>query len=259
MRRRPREATPRRSDPSRPRPPSRGPAPQGRAPGSDGGEAPPPLSDERLTEQGLGLGGDPGDRVLVIACGALAREILAIRRLNGWDRLALTCLPAILHNRPERIVPALRDRVAEARARGWQNIVIGYGDCGTGGGIDRFCAEEGLQRIDGPHCYSFLDGNAAFSARAEDEIGAFYLTDFLARQFDTLIWAGMGLDRHPELRDMMFGHYDRLVYIAQTEDAALAARARAAAERLGLRFETRRRGYGDLVPFLAEAAGARSR
>ncbi|HUF57558.1 MAG TPA: DUF1638 domain-containing protein [Thermohalobaculum sp.] len=212
-------------------------------------------SDRRLTEEGTGLGDNPGRRVLVIACGALAREILAIRRLNGWDRLELTCLPAILHNRPERIVPALRARVAEARARGWRQIVVGYADCGTGGGIDRFCAEEGLSRIDGPHCYSFFDGNAAFAAQAEDEITAFYLTDFLARQFDTLVWQGMGLDRHPELRDMMFGNYDRLVYIAQTEDPALENRARAAAERLGLRFEMRRRGYGDLVPFLAGAVG----
>lgn len=209
----------------------------------------------RLTEEGLRLGENPDSRVLVIACGALAREILAIRRLNGWDRLELTCLPAILHNRPERIVPALRARVAEARARGWRNIVIGYADCGTGGGIDRFCAEEGLGRIDGPHCYSFFDGNAAFAARAEDEITAFYLTDFLARQFDTLIWQGLGLDRHPELRDMMFGHYDRVIYIAQTEDPGLEGRARAAAERLGLGFEMRRSGYGDLAGFLARAAG----
>lgn len=213
-------------------------------------------ADRRLTEEGIGLRGDPEGRVLVIACGALAREILALRRLNGWDRLELTCLPAILHNRPERIVPALRQRVAEARARGWRQIVVGYADCGTGGGIDRFCAEQGLARIDGPHCYSFFDGNAAFAARADDEIGAFYLTDFLARQFDTLVWQGMGLDRHPELRDMMFGNYDRLVYIAQTEDAGLERKARAAAERLGLAFEVRRRGYGDLAPFLAAAAGA---
>ena len=212
------------------------------------------LSDRRLAEEGLGLSGAPAARVLVIACGALAREILVLKRLNGWDGLALTCLPAILHNRPERIVPALRARIAAARAEGYDRIAIGYGDCGTGGGIDRLCAEEGLERVEGPHCYSFFDGNAVFAARAEEEIGAFYLTDFLARQFDALVWKGMGLDRRPELKETLFAHYDRLVYIAQTEDEALQLKARAAAERLGLAFEMRRAGYGELETFLARAA-----
>ena len=211
------------------------------------------LSDRGLAEEGLGHCGGPSARVLVIACGALAREILTLKRLNGWDGLALTCLPAVLHNRPERIVPSLRERIAAARAEGYERIVIGYGDCGTGGGIDRLCAEEGVERIDGPHCYSFFDGNAAFAARAEEEIGAFYLTDFLARQFETLVWKGMGMDRRPELRDMLFGHYDRLVYIAQTDDPALERKARAAAERLGLNLEMRRSGYGELERFLARA------
>ncbi len=123
--------------------------------------------------------------------------------------------------------------------------------------LDRVCAEEGVERIEGPHCYSFFDGNEAFAGRAEaGEITAFYLTDFLARQFDTLVWKGMGLDRHPELKPMIFGNYETLVYLAQTDDPALEAKARAAADKLGLRFEKRRTGYGDLAPFLARAAAA---
>lgn len=210
------------------------------------------VEDTALAEQGLAVPDAADGAVLVIACGALAREILALQRLNRWDRLTLTCLPAVLHNRPDRIVPALRDKVAEARAKGYGRIFVAYADCGTGGGIDRFCAEEGVERIAGPHCYSFFDGNAVFAAR--DEVTAFYLTDFLARQFDTLIWKGLGMDRHPELRDMMFGNYDRLVFLAQTDDPALEAKARAAARRLGLAFEMRRTGYGDLADFVARAA-----
>lgn len=217
------------------------------------------LDDDTLTETGLAAPREGGEgRVLVIACGALAREILAIGRLNGWEHLDLACLPAKLHNEPWKISEAVRAKVREARAQGYATILIGYGDCGTGGLLDRVCTEEGVARIDGPHCYSFFDGNEAFAARAEaGEITAFYLTDFLARQFDTLIWKGMGLDRHPELMPTIFGNYEKLVYLAQTDDPALEAKARAAAERLGLAFEKRRTGYGELATFLARAAGAR--
>ncbi len=220
------------------------------------------LDYDRLTETGLAAPGTGPratveGRVLVVACGALAREILALVRLNGWQHIDLTCLPAKLHNEPRKIPEAVRARVREARARGYRHILIGYGDCGTGGLLDRVCAEEGVERIDGPHCYSFFDGNAAFAARAEaGEITAFYLTDFLARQFDTLIWKGMGLDRHPELLPMLFGNYETVVYLAQTDDPALEAKAREAAERLGLGFEKRRTGYGELAGFMAKAAGA---
>ena len=214
---------------------------------------------DRLTEDGLaaprprGAGG----RVLVVACGALAREILALTRLNGWDHVDLACLPAKLHNAPDKIPEAVRAKVREARRRGYGTILIGYADCGTGGLLDRVCAEEGVERIAGPHCYSFFDGNAAFTARAEaGEVTAFYLTDFLARQFDTLIWKGLGLDRHPELLPLMFGNYEKVVYLAQTDDPALEEKARAAADRLGLGFEKRRTGYGDLAGFVAKAADA---
>ncbi len=213
-------------------------------------------SDETLTERVLGgpEGVVPG-RVLLIACGALAREILAVTRENGWDHLDLTCLPAKLHNEPEKIADAVRSKVREARAEGYSKVFVVYADCGTGGLLDRVCEEEEVERIAGPHCYSFFDGNEAFAEREEaGEITAFYLTDFLARQFDTLIWKGFGLDRHPDILPMMFGNYEKVIYLAQTDDPALEAKARAAADRLGLAFEIRRAGYGDLTGFLATAA-----
>ena len=210
-------------------------------------------SDDCLTAEGLEAVQPRPGRILLIACGALAREILAVRDANGWDQLELACLPAKLHNRPEQIAEAVRARLHRARSDGYRSIFVVYADCGTGGLLDRVCAEEGVERIPGPHCYSFFEGNAAFSAHAE-EITAFYLTDFLVRQFDTLIWKGMGLDRYPEIRDMMFGNYETVVYLSQTDDPGLLARAREAADRLGLAFQHRPTGYGDLSGFLAGVA-----
>ena len=215
------------------------------------------LDDETLTEAGLDAAAGQG-RILLIACGALAREILAVRDANGWTHLDLACLPAKLHNVPQHIPDRVRARIRRARDEGYGQVFVVYADCGTGGLLDRVCAEEGVERIPGPHCYSFFDGNEGFTARAEaGEVTAFYLTDFLARQFETLVWKGMGLDRHPELLPMIFGNYEKLVYLAQTDDPALEAKARAAAERLGLAYERRPTGYGDLVPFLAQAAAGR--
>lgn len=220
----------------------------GRVPGQ-------PPDDETLLERGLEPpGGAAPGRLLLIACGALAREVLALIRLNRWRHVELACLPALLHNRPGRIADAVRARIHAARAQGFARIAVLYADCGTGGALDRVCAEEGVERIPGPHCYAFFDGVEAFASRAEAEIGAFYLTDFLARQFDALVWRGLGLDRHPELRDAYFDHYDRLVYLAQTDDPQLTAAARAAAGRLGLAFERRFTGYGDLARTLARWA-----
>jgi hypothetical protein len=215
------------------------------------------LDDDSLTETGLASASmaDVSGRVLLLACGALAREILALTRLNGWSHLDLTCLPAKLHNQPQKIPEAVRAKIRDARARGYATVFVVYADCGTGGLLDKVCAEEGVERIEGPHCYSFFDGNEAFTERAQaGEITSFYLTDFLARQFDTLIWKGMGFDRHPELLPMMFGNYEKIVYLAQTDDPALEAKAREGAKRLGLGFEMRKTGYGDLAGFLASAA-----
>ena len=197
--------------------------------------------DTTLTDAGLAARGK--GRVLIIACGALAREILALRDANGWTHLDLTCLPAIYHNYPEKIVDAVRDSVDAHRAD-YEDVFIAYGDCGTGGLLEAACAEMGVNMIAGPHCYSFFEGNDAFAAR--DEITAFYLTDFLVRQFDAFVWKPLGLDRHPDLRDMYFGHYETLVYQAQTDDPTLTRIAQDCADRLGLAFERRFTGYGDL-------------
>lgn len=207
--------------------------------------------DTTLTSNGLDARGS--GRVLIVACGAIAREILALKDANGWHHIDLTCLPAIYHNHPERIERAVRDVVAKRSAQ-YDAIYIGYADCGTGGGLQAACDEMGVEMISGPHCYSFFEGNGAFAAR--DEIAAFYLTDFLVRQFDAFVWKPLGLDRHPELRDMYFGHYETLVYQAQTEDPALTALAKECAARLGLAFERRQTGYGDLATHMARWAKA---
>jgi hypothetical protein len=191
----------------------------------------------------------PG-RVLIIACGALAREILATIETGALDHIDLICLPALLHNRPEKIPDAVRDAIHKGRAKGYGTIVIGYADCGTGGLLQKVCAEEGVEMMAGPHCYAFFSGTDAFLARDEAEIDAFYLTDFLARQFETLIIKGLGIDRHPELQEMYFGNYRRLVFLEQKADPALEAKAQAAAERLGLEYEKRVTGYGDLATFV---------
>ena len=191
-------------------------------------------------------------RTLLIACGALARETLAAIEANGLRHVEVTCLSALLHNRPERIPEAVRAKIREHRAE-FDRILVLYADCGTGGALDAVLAEEGVERIGGPHCYAFYAGQDAFAALADAEPGTFYLTDFLTRQFDTLVIEGLGLDRHPELLDMYFGNYRRLVYLAQTEDAELQAQARAAADRLGLTYEYRFTGLGELARFVRAA------
>lgn len=192
-------------------------------------------------------------KTLVIACGALAREFLAVKALNGWDHLDVTCLPAIWHNRPEKIPDGVRRKIRGARGR-YDEILCLYGDCGTGGLLDAMLAEERVERIDGAHCYAFYAGLDTFNAEHEAEIGTFYLTDYLVRHFDRLIWKGMGLDRYPQLLPTYFGHYTRLLYLAQTEDPTLDAKAKAAAKRLGLRYEQRFTGLDGLARFLKPAA-----
>jgi hypothetical protein len=192
--------------------------------------------------------------VLVIACGALARELIALVETNGWRHLDIQCLPAIWHNTPEKIPEGVRDAIHKARGTGrYREVFVAYGDCGTGGLLDKVIEAEGVQRIDGPHCYSFFSGNEAWKTH-EDEITAFYLTDYLARHFETLVWKGFGLDRHPELKDMMFANYTKVVYLAQTEDARLQELARQAADMLGLDYEYRFTGYGDLATSLDKLA-----
>ncbi|MBW9062282.1 DUF1638 domain-containing protein [Rhizobium herbae] len=193
------------------------------------------------------------EKVHVIGCGAIAREILAVCEANGLDHVDLICLPAIWHNTPEKITPGIKAAIHKARAEGFSRIFIAYADCGTGGLLDRLCEEEKVERIAGPHCYSFFAGNAAFASRWEDDFTSFFLTDFLARQFEAFVIEPLGLDRHPELRDVYFGHYKKLVYLSQVEDEKLQQKARAAAEALGLAYEYRFTGFGDLTPALLHA------
>jgi hypothetical protein len=192
--------------------------------------------------------------VLLIACGALAREIVDLIERNRWTAFDVACLPAKWHNTPQLITPAVRERIREARDR-YRKIFVVYGDCGSGGLLDRMLAEEGVERIDGPHCYSFYSGNDNFARTAEDDVTAFYLTDYLARHFDKLIWEGLGLKNHPELLADYFGNYTKLVYLAQTRDEELAKRAMAAARKLGLQYEYRYTGYGELQSALQERSG----
>lgn len=194
------------------------------------------------------------NRLRVIACGAIAREVLAIKAANGLDHLELECLPAIWHVYPEKIAPAMRQKIAEARADGIERIFIGYAECGTQGQLDRICAEEGVERIAGPHCYAFFTGTEKFLAECEHEFTAFYLTDLITRQFEAFVIEPLKLDKHPELRDMVFGNYTKIVYLAQTEDAALQAKAKWAADYLKLDYEYRFTGYGDLTPAIRDAA-----
>ncbi len=199
--------------------------------------------------------GDGSNKVLLIACGALAREILELKRLNRWHHLELTCLPADLHLRPERIPDRVEQAVLQNRDR-YHSVFVVYADCGTGGLLRRKCSELGVEMIDGPHCYSFFEGNRQFAQHAEEEMTAFYLTDFLVRQFESFVWKPLGLHRNPELRDTYFGNYEKLVYLSQTEDAELDDKARASAARLGLKYERRFTGYGDLFTVLDEVAAS---
>lgn len=188
----------------------------------------------------------PGQgKVLLLACGALGREIVDLIERNRWTAFDLQCLPAKWHNTPDKIVPALREKIREAKTC-YESIFVLYGDCGTGGDIDKLLAEEGIERLEGPHCYAFFSGQETFAKTADDDLTAFFLTDYLARHFDKLIWEGLGMDRHPELLPLYFGNYTKIVFLAQTRNEELAKKAMAAAKKLGLAYEYRYTGYGEL-------------
>jgi hypothetical protein len=188
------------------------------------------VSANRLAESAM------TESVLVIACGALARELNLLRHKNRWPHVEIRCLPAELHNRPEKIAPEV-EKLIEAERDRHAAIFVAYADCGTGGALDRLLGEHGIERLPGAHCYEFFAGSDAFHALAEEEPGTFYLTDFLVRSFGRLVWRGLGLDRHPELRDAYFGNYRRVVLLSQSDDPAVEAAGRKAAEMLGLEFE----------------------
>jgi hypothetical protein len=190
-----------------------------------------------------------GRGALVIACGALAREITALRRANGWTELDVCYLPPQLHNRPERIPAAVQEQIRAHRDR-YQHIFVAYGDCGTGAGLDAVLRAEGVERISGAHCYEFLASPAVFAALADAEPGTFYLTDFLVRHFDHLVTGSLGLDRHPELAPMYFGNYRRVVYLAQAPSEASLAKAQSIAAHMGLEFKFQFTGFGGLASSL---------
>jgi hypothetical protein len=194
------------------------------------------------------------DKVLVIACGALVREITELKRSNGWDHLHLKCLDAKLHNRPALIPDRLRKKIRQYKSD-YEKIFVAYADCGTGGEIDRVLAEEGIERLPGAHCYQFYAGAERFAALSEAEPGTFYLTDFLAQHFDQFVTKPLKFEEHPELRDVYFGNYRKLVYLSQKYDIALVAAAKSAAEKLGLEFEHIPVGYGELESSLVNVAG----
>lgn len=193
---------------------------------------------------------DKESKTLLIACGAVAKEIIALNKLNSWNHLEITCLPAIWHNTPDKIPEGVRNKIQENKDI-YGNIVVVYGDCGTGGELDRVLEEEGVKRIDGVHCYAFFTGLDAFDQMHEDDITCFYLTDYLVRHFDTLIMEGMGIAKHPELLPMYFGNYTKLVYLAQTEDQKLQELAQQAAEKIGLEYQYKFTGYGELSSFMS--------
>jgi hypothetical protein len=195
------------------------------------------------------------EKVLVIACGMIAREVLAVKERLGLDHVDLTCLPAEFHYYPDRIAPAMDAAIEKARAEGYKHIFAGYADCGTGGMLDKVLEKHGVERMPGPHCFAFYQGMDAFAKIGEDDMMSFYMTDFLCRQFEAFFIKPLGLDRHPELAKDFFGNYEKVIYLAQTDDPELEKVAIDAAKMLGLGYEKRRTGYGDLEPELAHAAG----
>jgi hypothetical protein len=190
---------------------------------------------------------------LVIACGALASELRAVLKAHGLaSAVEVTYLPANLHNRPERIVPELEPLLVQAAAE-QRPVFVAYADCGTGGALDALLDRHpGITRLPGSHCYEFFAGAEQFAAMHEEELGTLFLTDFLAKHFEALIWQGLGLDRHPQLRDMYFGNYRRVVLISQSTDPSVVELGRAAAQRLGLDFEHRHVGLEPFAGVVAE-------
>lgn len=190
--------------------------------------------------------------ILVITCAAIAREVNEIKKLGSWSQMDLQAITADLHSRPEKIPAAVAERIDRARDN-YRHIFVAYGDCGTSGELDRVLEERGVKRLPGAHCYDFLAGREVYGRMQDDEPGTFYLTDFLAQHFQRLVIEVLGIDRHPELKDMYFGNYTRLVYLAQTDSDELTAAASRAADQLGLRFERVFTGMGEMVPALDAA------
>lgn len=190
--------------------------------------------------------------VLVIACGAIVRELVRIREMNGWDHVRIQCLPATLHNEPKKIPAAVRAKINQEQDR-FEKVFVAYADCGTAGALDKALEGTGAERIPGAHCYEFFAGSEVFFDLAGQEVGSFYLTDFLVQHFERLVIRGLGLDRHPELADTYFANYRRLVYLAQSDSEELRGLAASYAERLRLEYVFVHRGDGPLTALLQPA------
>ena len=184
-------------------------------------------------------------RTLIIACGALAHELSEVISVNNLEHIDVECLPASYHNSPEKIPDALEERILKTSTT-YDQIFVGYADCGTGGKVDEICEKYGLTRLSGAHCYEFFAGKNNFADIQEKNIGSFYLTDFLVKHFERLVVKALWLDTHPELLNEYFGNYTQVVYLAQTNDPELENLAREAAKKLGLELIVERNGYGDL-------------
>ena len=183
------------------------------------------------------------ERLLVLACGALAREVLAVSRANRWEHVDVHCLPAKLHVTPDRIPAAVDEALAQRIGR-YDRVFVGYADCGTAGALDRVIERHGAERLPGAHCYAVYAGLDEWEAMHDEEPGTYYLTDFLVQHFDSLVVRPLGLDRHPQQREDYIGNYRRVLYLSQADDPAMVEAARACAERIGLPFEHRATGYG---------------
>ncbi|VAW22456.1 hypothetical protein MNBD_ALPHA11-2091 [hydrothermal vent metagenome] len=189
----------------------------------------------------------------IVACGALAREIEEIAKLNRLQNIKIQYLPAKLHNSPN-LIPQEVEKALEKLAKKCGKLFVAYGDCGTAGALDVIIEKFDATRLKGSHCYAFFAGVNDFEKLHDAEPGTFYLTDYLARQFDNLVYRPLGLDRHPQLLNEYFGNYTRLLYLSQSDDEKLDAKARDAAKRLNLRFEKIYTGFGSLQSTIEEFA-----
>jgi len=209
-----------------------------------------PINGDVLATKGSFLNKKP---LGIVACGALAREIEEIVKINNLQDIEVQYLPAKLHNSPQKI-PQEVENALEKLAKKCGQLFVAYGDCGTAGALDAVIEKFDATRLEGSHCYAFYAGVSDFEKLHDAEPGTFYLTDYLARQFDNLVYRPLGLDRHPQLLSEYFGNYTRLLYLSQSNDEKLDAKARDAAKRLNLRFEKIHTGFGSLQTTIEEFA-----
>jgi len=193
------------------------------------------------------------NRTLLIACGALAHELVDVLKANQWSHIDVQCLPAEWHNTPDKIAPGVEEKIIQNKSE-YDHMLVAYGDCGTGGHLDTVLQRHNIERLPGAHCYAFFTGQTTFSELAEEELGTFFLTDYLAWHFDRLILESLGIRKHPELRDMYFGNYTRMLYLAQTENIERLAQAQAAANSINLPLEVH---YTGLQPLQNALEGIR--